>query len=252
MIRTWMLGWLALGSLAIWVQFVSVLPCWLALIPIAVVAGVIAHGIYEFKKSRRRAWSNQYLQESGRLFRLLQPGWLMRTVSGLLGLMLAVVLLMPLLRWSTGYWALLAVNVPIFLLVAEWTRRRSRTEVHPHWVSPLSRVFTVRVNVLLLTPALLLMDLFADQRHYRGAPYEQVLENVSGQVDLACASIEAMLRSMVYARELSYWVLQNAVGGFEAGGIWAVFAWVMLFLASGGAAWAWSRFLMGLCYFMER
>ncbi|WP_018936656.1 hypothetical protein [Thioalkalivibrio sp. ALJ24] len=241
----------AAGVLGGSVRLLPVLPCWLVILPMAVVAGVIGHGLFEFRKTRRRAWARQYLREDGALARWVRPGLLMRFVSAGGGFFLAILLLVQLHRWAIPQWGLLALNIPVFLFLAVWARRRLEPEVRPQWLEPLSRVLAVRLNVAILTPFLVILDLFAEQTDYRGQPYERVLETVAASPGWNCHLLDPVLRAIVYVTELSYWAMQNLVGSVETGGSWVVVAWILLFLASLGAAWTWSRLLMGLCYFAE-
>ena len=241
----------AAGVLGGSVQLLPILPCWLAILPMAVVAGVIGHGLFEFRKTRRRAWARQYLREDGALARWVRPGLLMRLVSAGVGFLLAILLLVQLDRWASPQWVLLAINVPVFLFLAVRARRWLEPEVLPQWLEPLSRVLAVRLNVVILTPFLVILDFIAEQTYYRGEPYERVLETVATSPGWNCHLLDPVLRAMVYVTELSYWVMQNLVGSVETGGPWVLVAWILVFLASLGAAWAWSRLLMGLCYFAK-
>lgn len=237
---------LTLASAWWFARVVAELPCVLAFFPVAVMGSVIARGLWEWRAVRRRAWLGLYLRSGSWWWRVLQPGLLMRAGATIVGLGLAAAWLFEWLRWGWPLLVLLTLNAPVFYAVVVAVQWLLRNEAHARWVGPLASVLAVRVNIVLLLLALTVMQLFGNQSDYRGLAHSSVLVAVGAVPAYECGVMGTLVRANVYWHESMQWGLQNAVGDAAAGGVVALLAWMFWFLMSGGMAWAWSRFLVGL------
>ncbi len=239
----YLLLWMLLVA---WSQMAWRLPCVVLLALALCVTVLIALGLQEARLMRRRAWLGQYLQQQGRLYRLLRGGWLMRLVTILTAVGLAVLLLGQSLLWSAWIWLLLFADIWLLYLLQRWFQGRLTSEVKPGYRLRVSRLFALWANVALLTVALATIQLLEPQFDYRGAPLEVVVHQAAQSAEWACTLFGVVERLLLLNRELTYWLMQNVFDDVRGGGALALLAWALVFVLSSAYSWAYTRVLLGI------
>lgn len=212
---------------------------------------LIAGGLLETSRMRRRAWLSQYFTESGHVYRLLRGGVLMQILAVVVATALVIVLLAQSALWTGWHWVALVANALGLAAIQHFLEARLREEVRPEHLAKVVRVISVRVNVVLLAAAIAIASVFAPQPVYQDLPMEAVLAQVEPEATCQLAGIGIGIATL--HQEGWYWILQNMVGGWSTGGSIAVGVWIaLLLILSTAYAWAFTRLLLGIDFWARR
>jgi hypothetical protein len=232
--------------LLIWAKTASFWHCILVFLLCVLILPLIASGIFEVPYMKRIAWVDKYFRQEGRLHRLLSRGTIMLVVSFLLSLGLTLVLLIQSLIWSGWVWVILLLDAWFLYVLRVWMQEKLSAEVNPEFLPTIARQFTLWLNVVILTLALVVSTLLTPQTDYRGKDIDYVLEVVSQHELRSCALVNTSERAFMMSQETVYWFMQNVFGDTQSGGMIALFAWVLLLLKGTVYSWAYTRALLGI------
>ena len=233
--------------LYVWSSVWYLLPClWTGLVSLVVVV-VIARGILEVARMRRRAWLDYYLHREGTLYRVLRGGVLMQTLSVALATGLAFIVLAQAPMWTTWHWAVLALSALVLFPIQRHLETKLSAEVRSENLEKIARHVCLRAHVGLVLAGLVVVGILSSQTDYANAPLEAVLMQIgpAGACDLATVAT----RLFDLKQEAIYWLLQNQIGGYRDNGWLAILGWGLSFLILAGPfSWAFTRLLLGLDY----
>jgi len=245
--RRGVLGFLGLWLiLFVWAMTASLWNCIFVLLLCVLVLPLIASGLFEISYMKRIAWVDKYFRREGRLHRLLSRGIIILLVSFFLSLGLVLILLVQSLVWSVWIWAILLLDAWFLYALSVWIKEKLTTEVNPEFLTKIARQFTLWLNVIILTVALVVTTLLTPQTEYRGKDIYYVLEVVSQSELRSCVLVNTLERSFMMIREIVYWFMQNVIGDTQSGGVIALFAWILLLLTGTAYSWAYTRALLGV------
>lgn len=231
-----------------WALAADRLPCPLAALALAAVAGLIARSGIESTLVRRRAFAGQYLVPGGLLYRLLTGRVLILIRQGAQGLALGLLLLVGALVLAPADWALLLADGFLFaVLVAGLTRLLGR-QVRGEYRQPLARHWAMRLNAVLLWLAWASLMAFTPQANYAGLGWEEVLAFSAAQPAVACDPIAMLARLASVSSALALWAAQHLLGGLRDA-TQVLLAWAVFLGAFGASlllAAAYSRALAGV------
>ena len=211
---------------------------------------VLAGGLLETSRMRRRAWLSQYFLEDGRVYRLLRGGVVMQSLAVVIATVSVTVLFAQAPHWTLWHWVVLIGNAVFLAGIQQYLEARLRKEVRPEHLAKVVRVLSVRVNVILLAVAIVTVSIVMPQTAYQGLPIEAVLAQVEPEAKCRLAGMVISTASL--HQEGWYWILQNFVGGRAAGGSLAVGVWIVfLLILSTAYAWAFTRLLLGIDFWMR-
>ena len=211
---------------------------------------VLAGGLLESSRMRRHAWLSQYFRERGRVYQFLRGGIVMQSLAVLIATVFVIVLLAQAPLWTGWHWAALIGNAICLAAIQQFLERRLRKEVRPEHLAKVVRVISVRINVVLLASAIATVTIVMPQPAYQGLPMEAVLAQV--EPEATCRLAGMAIGTATIHQEGWYWILQNFVGGRAVGGSLAVGVWVALLLVLSTAyAWAFTRLLLGIDYWLR-
>jgi hypothetical protein len=247
--------WVSLGGLLVvwtgllgWDLAAGRLPCLVAALALAAVAGLIARSGVESALVRRRAFAGQYLVPGGLLYRLLTGRVLILIRQGAQGLVLGLLLLVGALVLAPVEWGLLLADAVLFAaLVAGLTRLLGR-QVRVAYRQALARYWAVRLNAVLLWLAWVALMAFTPQTNYAGLRWEEVLAIAAGEPAVACDPVAVLARIGAVGSALGLWAAQHLLGGLRDP-TQLLLAWAVFLGAFGASlllAAAYSRALAGV------
>lgn len=224
------------------------LPCPLAALALAAVAGLIARSGIESTLVRRRAFAGQYLVPGGLLYRLLTGRVLILIREGAQGLALGLLLLVGALVLAPAEWGLLLADAVLFsVLIAGLTWLLGR-QVRGEYRRSLARHGAVRLNAVLLWLAWVCLMGFTPQANYAGLRWEEVLALAAAEPAAACDPIAMLARLASVSSALGLWAAQHLLGGLRDA-TQVLLAWAVFLGAFGASlllAAAYSRALAGV------
>jgi len=199
---------------------------------------------------KRASLIGQYLEPRGRLFRWLRRPLLLLLWQAAKGLALALVILVAALGLTWPQWAVLFTDaVLLAILVASLDRVLGR-ELIPSYRSPLVRLWSRRLNAVLLWLALVAVAYYTPHEDYQGVTWQTAMERGALDTAASCDAVAALARAGGALEALAWWAAQQVLGGAaDADAQQISVAW-LAFLAAFGVsfiiAWAFSLALTGI------
>lgn len=242
-----LLYFLTVVLLYVWSNVWHLLPClWTGLVSLVVVV-VIAGGLLEVTRMRRRAWLDYYFLHHGTLYRFLRGGLLMQTLSVILATGLGLIVLAQAPILTSWHWAVLALSALALFPLQRHLETRFSQEVRPESLEKVTRLVCLRVHLVLVLAGLVIVGILSPQTDYGDAPLKAVLVQLgpAGKCDLATLAT----RLFELKQEAIYWLLQHRIGGYGDHGWLAILGWGVSFvILAGPFSWAFTRLLLGLDY----
>lgn len=244
----------ALMPLTVWVGLLGWgsaadrLPCPIAALALASLAGLIARSGVESALVRRHAFAGQYLVPGGLLYRLLTGRVLILIRQGAQGLVLGLLLLAGALVLAPAEWGLLLADAVLFAALVAGLTRLLRRQVHVAYRQALARYWAVRLNAVLLWLAWVALMAFTPQVNYAGLRWEEVLAVAAGEPAVACDPVAVLARIGTVSSALGLWAAQHLLGGLRDP-MQLLLAWTVFLGAFGASlvlAVAYSRALAGV------
>lgn len=235
---------LAWAWLVAWIRLAPALGCAGVLVLMAPAVMVLAWNMLEPALLRRRAFVAHYLRPEGWLWRLLSRRLLLSLWQILKAMVLVAVILVAALQWSGWMLLLLAGDLLLALLLyrllLRFLERQARTEV----AGILARRLLVRVNFLLLIPAVTLGQLLTGHTDYRPLGWSGTLDLALSQVKVGCDLLAPWVRAGAGQEAIAWRLMQLGMEGISNQYL-ALAAWFLFLLTSTLALWGWSRLLAG-------
>ena len=234
----WLAGWRWAADTA---------PCVAAAVFLLGIWALLLAAGYEWALLRRVGFVNHYLEPGGTLAHVLRRRTLLFLWNAVKNLPAALVLFIATLSLSIHHWLVLAADILVAGTVLALSERVLDREAAPAYARPLARIWTHRINALLLWAALIAVTYYSPHQDFRGLTWELASRTAAAEVQAQCDVVGALSRADAVREALQWWAAQNFLGGLtDAGELMA--AW-LAFLAAFGVsffvAWGFSRALMG-------
>lgn len=235
-----MLGW----------SLVYPLGCWSLVLPAVAVFVLMLAGRARMLW-RRRCLADCLFVDGSPLHRLLRSRILISLAALIVAMALTSVLMMTVPRWDFSILAIVALDALLITALYLWLHRASAglLRVNRACRSLFARVWTVRVNVLLMLPLLVLVQLQQPPPDYLDGALQlrPTLQAASASVASECILVDAVVRLGREGEAFAWWVIMKATQAIEQ----EVLRWVawLLFLLSGSLSlWAYSSFCAQLVH----
>lgn len=230
--------------LVIWALVPLSVAQWL-LVPVWVVCWQLMFtGAFEAARLRRRAWLGQYLKPESPWMHWLRGGILMFLLAQAGSALLALVLVvrLRLLNWSEGLSLLAGLVLFLVLLVA--LRRWTAGQVIADFVNPVCRRMLVYPTSVVLAVTLMLAAIWRPQAWYVGLSWNEAVAR--GVQAFHGDSLLAALQRSAQALEVTQlWGMQNVSESLVAGSLLLGLGWGLLLVWQAAFAWSFVRLLTG-------
>lgn len=233
--------------LAAWRWAAETAPCLAAAAFLLGIWALLLAAGYEWALLRRVGFVRHYLKPGGLLARLLTGRLLLFLWNALKNLPAALVLFIATLSLSMNQWLVLAADILVAGIVLALSQRLLDREASPVYARPLARVWTHRVNAVLLWAALVTVTFYSPHEDFRGLTWELATRTAAAETQAGCDVVGALARADAVREALQWWAAQNFLGGLADTGQLLV-AWLAFMGAFGVSffvAWGYSRALMG-------
>jgi hypothetical protein len=219
--------------------------CWALAIPMAVTL-VLVLGLRERSMKRRRCAADCWFIKGTLLHRVLCSPWIVTLMALVVSAGLSGVLMVNIPSLGFAQLTVLAVDAPLVAVLYALFRRAAGGifGVNATFRGLFARNWTIAVNVLLLLPALIVVQLEQPPPDWidPAMKLEATLRVASGRVGSECPSINQVVGLQREAEALTWWLVITGTSAIEDRTLRWV-AW-LLFLVSGTLSlWAYS----GLC-----
>ena len=228
--------------------------CWVLAIPLAVTL-VLAAGLRERSMKRRRCVADCWFIKGTLLHRVLCSPWIVTVMALVVSAGLSAVLMVNIPSLGFSQLTLLAVDAPLVAILYVSFRRAAGGifGVNATFRGMFARNWTIAVNVVLLLPALVLVQLEQPPPDWidPAMKLEATLRVASGRVGSECPAIDQVIRLQREAEALSWWLVITGTSAIEDRNLRWV-AW-LLFLVSGTLSlWAYSGLCVQLAHLAQR
>ena len=207
--------------------------------------GLISLGLLEAAFMRRRAFLNQYLKPEHTYYRLLRGGLLLLIWQMLKALSLSLWLLLALLLLEWQAILLLGVDTLLLALGYQWYQIHFQTFIHGPYILMISRQYLVRLNTVLLTTGLLLLEFFMPHPNYQALAWNEAIQYEVGQIQTQCHFLGLLVRLMVALNVLGWWLAQTWLPQLDYP-LLALGGWGLFLFSSLAFVWAYSRLLLSV------
>jgi hypothetical protein len=228
--------------------------CWSLLVPAGVVAVLTAAG-RDRLLWRRHCLADCLFVEGSALHRLLRSRILVTLIAAAVATGLTAVLMAQIPSWSFEIVALLALDALLLatLYVALYRLAAGGLHVNPGRRGVLAKSGAVALNLLLVVPALLLVQLQQAPPQYLDAALRlgPTLQAASDSVASGCPLVDQLVRLGQEGEAFAWWLTLRATRAIDD----AQLRWIawLLFLASGTLSlWAYGSFCVQLIHYAQR
>ena len=228
--------------------------CWSLALPAVAVFVMMLAG-RDRMSWRRRCLADCLFIEGSPLHRLLRSRVLISIAALLVAMVLTSVLMMTIPRWDFSILAIVALDALAITALYLWLHGMSAglLRVNRAGRTLFARVWTVRLNVLLMLPVLVLVQLQQPPPDYLDDALQlrSTLQAASTSVASECLLVDALVRLGREGEAFAWWVIMKATQAIEQ----EVLRWVawLLFLLSGSLSlWAYSSFCAQLVHHAQR
>ncbi len=241
-------------ALALGWSLVYPLGCWSLVLP-AVVVFVLTLAGRDRMSWRRRCLADCLFIEGSPLHRLLRSRILISLAALIVAMTLASVLMMTIPRWDFSILAIVALDALAITALYLGLHRMSAglLRVNRRCRALFARVWTVRLNVLLMLPALVLIQLQQPPPNYLDDALQlrPTLQAASASVASECLPVDALVRLGREGEAFAWWVIMKATQAVEQEVLRWV-AWLMFLLSGSLSLWAYSSFCAQLLHHAQR
>ncbi len=222
------------------------LSCWIGvgflMIPLT---GVIGVTIFEKAVAYRQLHLKAYLLPNGWLYGLLarRMGILMISTLQATGLALGLIV-----GWSdstSSLWAIWLADALLMVKGMEWMERRLTPQLQPEFRSLVVREWVLRLNLMLMIPLWITIELIRPHADYRHQSLAEVLGSLLTQTTPLCEPLGVVMRLIQLKETALWWIAQQTLPELESLGL-KVTGWVLVVGSVGLMIWAFSRLVLGL------
>lgn len=214
---------------------------WLAL------SAVIARGLFWRQRIRRRGWLQVYVRRGSPWRHWLRGGAVMALLRLIVGLVLAAVLILVLVRREQVlFWQLLVLSGPLLLALSLGWEALSARHIQRGFRQELVWSLSLRLGGALLLLALVVLFFYQPQPDLTEASLAQALWHYVDQEQARSAWLEGALQAMAAKEGLQFWLAQHLVSvpGAHWLGQWLL--WLLLFVEQALFVGAWLLVLNGI------
>ncbi|TVP58888.1 MAG: hypothetical protein EA349_03935 [Halomonadaceae bacterium] len=211
------------------------------------LALVIARGLFWRARIRRRAWLQVYVRPGSAWRHWLRGGVVMALVRWLLGLLLAALLLLVLVRRDQPlFWQLLLLSGPLLIALRVGWERLAARDFQPGYRQELVWSLSLRVAGATLLLALVWLFFHQPQPDLTGASLAQALWHYVDQEQARSAWLEGALQAMAAKEGLQFWLAQHLVSVPGAHWLGQLLLWLLLFAEQALFVGAWLLVFNGI------
>lgn len=218
--------------------------CAVALGMLVPVVFFVALGLTENALLRRRAILSAYLTTGSGLFRLLRGGILLVIWQLLKAVLIALILAVAVLTWSTSIWQLLAADALLLALLHTWLERSVANHARPGLSGMFVRRILTPLNTLLFVIILAAVTYYTPHADLRALTLNEAMLIEVAEVDAKCEGVGVLARAAAAAEGANWWLAQSWLSRQELAP-WAPLGWLAFLAMSAAFVWGYSRFLLG-------
>jgi hypothetical protein len=227
--------------------------CWSLLLP-AIVVSVLTLAGRDRMSWRRRCLADCLFIEGSLLHRLLRARVLISLVALIVAITLAAVLMMSIPRWDISALAIVALDALAITALYLWLHWTSAglLRVNSACRTLFARVWTVRLNVLLILPILVVVQLQQPLPDYLDGDRQlrPTLQAATASVASDCPLVDAVVRLGREGEAFAWWAIMKATQAIEQRVLRWV-AWLLFLLGGSLSLWAYSSFCVQLVHYAQ-
>ncbi|ALG67699.1 hypothetical protein [Beggiatoa leptomitoformis] len=235
---TW-LGLLGFYWVHVW------LDCWLVILALLPIVGIIAISMLESALVHRRAFINTYLNPDNWLYRLLRGGFIMATWQIIKALFFGLFLLVEVISWDFWVWLVLLIDVVFIFIAYRVINNCLAIYFRPAYSTIISRHYLVIINTVLFSIILTIVSFYTPHADYREITWQLAVDYETTKIQIACDEFATLARLSVTKNTLSWWLAQHYLTGTNTSPQIAIGAWLLFLLSSTAFMWGYSRLLLG-------
>lgn len=210
------------------------------------LTAVMFAGLWTRAVSRRHAFLSAYMHAGSVWRRRWRGGPLLAVAQLVQAALLALVLLVAVVRLDdTVAWRLLLVGLPLLVLLHGLLRRWMVPHVSPLYLPELSWRLTLRLNFVLMLPALALAALYVSYPALAEVTLKQAIWNEMTRQEATSQALLGLMQVAAAKDALGWWLGQQLLPGlgeplFQLGG------WLLLLAAEGLFLWSYLVLVAGM------
>lgn len=216
------------------------------------LTAVMAVGLWVRAVSRRHAFLSAYLVPGSRWRRRWRGGVVLGLTQIAQAALLAMVLTVAAVRLDdTPAWQLLLFNLPVLVLLHHVIRHLLAAHITATYMPELAWRLTLRLDFLMLFPALAVVALYASYPALSDVTLTQAIWHEMGRQEAVSGVLTDLMQIAAAKDALSWWLGQQLLPGlgeplFQTGG------WLLLLAAEGLFLWAWLVLNVGMLELVRR
>lgn len=208
---------------------------------------VVARGLFWRQRIRRRAWLQVYVRPGSPWRHWLRGGLIMALVRWSVGLVLAALLVLVLVRREQAlFWQLLLVSGPLLIALRVGWEAITARHIQCGFRQELVWSLSLRLGGALLLLALVWLFFNQPQPDLTEASLAQALWHYLDQEQAHSAWLEGALQAMAAKEGLQFWLAQNLVSVPGAHWLGQLLLWLLLFVEQALFVGAWLLVFIGI------